>query len=64
MALNSTVKFNGTMAAISDVIANEITGIVPLGDSSGSISILVGGNTITSTNSFTVVRLKYNLNLN
>ncbi len=51
---SNTVKFNGTTATVLTASTMVLTANVPSGATSGPISVTVGANTATSTNSFTV----------
>ena len=48
------VKFNGTTAVATAVTATSLTTTVPLGSTTGPISVQTSGGTATSTTSFTV----------
>jgi glucose/arabinose dehydrogenase len=51
----SSVKFNGTAAAVFNVVsAAQITANVPSGATTGKISVTTAGGTATSANDFTV----------
>ncbi len=52
---NNTVKFNGVTATVTASTATSITTSVPLGASTGPITVTVAGNTATSTSNFTVL---------
>jgi hypothetical protein len=52
---NNTVKFNGTVAVVTNSSASQITITVPEGASTGKITVAVGGNTATSSSDFTIV---------
>lgn len=54
-AANNTVMFNGTTALVPSATETEIVTAVPLGATSGKISISVNGQTATSTGNFTVL---------
>jgi gliding motility-associated-like protein len=51
---NNTVQFNGTAAVVTTSTATSITTTVPVGATTGKISVTVAGNTATSTIDFTV----------
>jgi len=51
---NNTVRFNGTTSVVTASTVSGITTTVPLGATSGKITVTVAGNTATSTNDFTV----------
>ncbi|GGE97198.1 hypothetical protein GCM10011383_04930 [Hymenobacter cavernae] len=52
----TSVKFNGTAAASYTVnSATQLTAIVPAGATTGTISVVTPGGTVTSTQSFNVV---------
>jgi uncharacterized repeat protein (TIGR03803 family)/surface protein len=51
---NNTVRFNGTTSVVTASTATSITTTVPVGATTGKISVTVGGNTATSTNDFTI----------
>ncbi len=50
----TTVRFNGTAAAFTVVSPTTITALVPPGATSGPISLLAPGSTVTSATSFIV----------
>lgn len=54
-ASNNVVKFNGVVAAVSAATASQLTVTVPVGATSGSISVTTGANTGTSSETFTVL---------
>jgi YD repeat-containing protein len=49
-----TVKFNGTVAAVTSATTSQIVATVPIGATTGPISVTVKGKTATSSTSFTV----------
>lgn len=51
---NNSVSFNGTPATVTASTPTSITTTVPTGASSGTITVAVGGQTATSSNSFVV----------
>jgi hypothetical protein len=51
---NNTVTFNGTTPIVTTSTATSITTTVPVGATTGKISVTVGGNTATSATNFTV----------
>ncbi|MHB1459799.1 MAG: IPT/TIG domain-containing protein [Armatimonadota bacterium] len=52
----TAVKFNGTAAAIFSVVsATSITATVPGGTTTGKVSVITPGGTVTSTGDYTVV---------
>ncbi len=51
---NNVVAFNGTPAVVTASTANSITTTVPVGATTGKISVIVDGNTATSTDDFTI----------
>ncbi|MEQ9168413.1 MAG: BspA family leucine-rich repeat surface protein [Fulvivirga sp.] len=51
---NNVVTFNGTPAVVTASTANSITTTVPVGATTGKISVNVDGNTATSTDDFTI----------
>jgi len=53
-AANNTVKFNGTTAIPASATSTSITVPVPSGATTGPISVTVGGQTVSTTSSFTV----------
>jgi hypothetical protein len=52
---HASVTFNGTTATIATDTAKKITVTVPVGATSGKISVTNGGGNATSTKSFTVL---------
>jgi RHS repeat-associated protein len=50
----TTVRFNGTAAVATSVIPTSITTTVPLGSTTGNISVQTAGGTATSATPFTV----------
>src|SRR5712691_82726 len=53
----NTVQFNGTTATVSSATANNLTVTVPVGATTGPISVTLGAATATSGNNFTVIPL-------
>jgi YD repeat-containing protein len=53
-ASQNTVKFNGMMATVTSASATQLSVIVPLGASTGTISVTTSAGTVTSSSSFTV----------
>ncbi len=51
---SNTVKFNGTTATVLTASPTVLTANVPVGATTGTISVTVGANTATSSASFTV----------
>jgi hypothetical protein len=51
---NNTAKFNGTTAVVDSSSATQIKAFVPVGATTGKISVTVGGKTATSNGDFTV----------
>ena len=51
---SDTVKFNGTAATVTAATTTAITTSVPVGATSGNITVKVGTTTVTSPSSFTV----------
>jgi large repetitive protein len=51
---NNTVQFNGTAATVTSSSANQLVATVPVGATTGTISVTVGANTATSAGVFTV----------
>jgi YD repeat-containing protein len=51
---SNIVKFNGTTATVSSSTATQLTVTVPLGATTGKITVLVGSTTATSAQDFTV----------
>jgi len=51
---SNTVKFNGSTAVVDSSSATQIKAFVPVGATTGKISVTVGGNTDASTGDFTV----------
>lgn len=54
MSANNTVTFNGTTTSVSASTATSITTTVPIGATTGKITVTVGGNTATSINDFVI----------
>lgn len=54
---NNTVTFNGTTALVTVSTTTTLTVTVPIGATTGPISVTVGGNTATSATDFTVTTL-------
>lgn len=52
--VSNTVRFNGTVAAVSASTATSITTTVPANATTGKITVTISGNTATSTPNFTV----------
>lgn len=50
----NTVLFNGTKATVTSATATQLTVIVPSGATTGSITVIVGENSVVSSDSFTV----------
>jgi len=53
-ATDNTVEFNGTAAVVTYAASTYMTVEVQAGTTSGTISVTVGGNTVTSTDAFTI----------
>lgn len=53
-ALDNTVRFNGTSAAITSATTTTLVVTVPVGASTGPISVTVGATTVQSTSNFTM----------
>ena len=51
-AANNTVKFNGTTATVNSATATELQVTVPVGATTGKITVEVNDETATSTNDF------------
>jgi YD repeat-containing protein len=51
---NNTVKFNGTTAAVSSASTALLVATVPVGATTGKISVTVGSSTVTSIDDFTL----------
>jgi YD repeat-containing protein len=51
---SNIVRFNGTAATVTAATTTQLTVTVPSGATSGTISVQVGANTVTSSASFTV----------
>jgi YD repeat-containing protein len=51
------VQFNGVAASVTAATTTSLTATVPVGASTGPISVTVGGVTVTSSSSFTVTSL-------
>lgn len=54
-SLNVEVAFNGTAATVSSISDGSIVTAVPEGATSGPINVTVAGNSVTSTDTFTVL---------
>jgi uncharacterized protein (TIGR03437 family) len=54
LANATTVKFNGVAAAVLTDSAGQITAKVPVGATTGKISVTTAGGTATSATNFTV----------
>jgi ribosomal protein L18E len=54
-AANNTVKFNGTTATVSTATETEMKVTVPTGATTGKVTIDANGESVTSTNDFTVI---------
>ena len=52
---NNVVRFNGTLATITNATATQITTRVPVGALTGVVTVTVGSNTATSPSAFNVV---------
>lgn len=52
---SNTVQFNGVAATVTAATANTLTVTVPVTATSGTITVATGGNSVTSTTSFTVL---------
>ena len=53
-ASNNTVKFNNTVANVTSSTTASITTTVPAGATTGAITVIVGGQTATSSTNFAV----------
>ena len=53
-ASQNTVKFNGMVATVTSASVTQLSVIVPLGASTGTISVTTSAGTVTSNSSFTV----------
>jgi hypothetical protein len=51
---NNIVKFNDITAVITNITATSLTVVVPAGAASGKFTVIVGGNTVTSSADFDV----------
>lgn len=51
---NNTVRFNGTVATVTESTATSITTTVPAGATTGKITVEIAGNTATSSENFAV----------
>ncbi len=51
---NNTVQFNGTTAVVTASTSTSISTTVPIGATTGTITVTVAGNTATSATNFTV----------
>jgi hypothetical protein len=54
--INNIVTFNGTVATVTSATATLLTVTVPVGASTGKISVTVNGQTATSANDFEVLK--------
>lgn len=52
---SNTVKFNGTTATVTAASTSQLTTTVPVGATTGAISVTVGTSTATSSSNFTVL---------
>jgi hypothetical protein len=52
---NNVVKFNGVEASVSAASATQVSAVVPENATSGKITVISGGRTVTSTADFTVL---------
>lgn len=52
--IDNVVRFNGTSAEVTSATATTLVAIVPLGATTGPISVQVGANTATSSQNFVV----------
>ncbi|HAS43476.1 MAG TPA: hypothetical protein DCS93_23555 [Microscillaceae bacterium] len=52
---NNTVAFNGTNATINEATTTELKVSVPMGATTGRITVVVGGQTATSSQDFRVI---------
>src|SRR5207244_2429901 len=51
----NTVKFNGTPALVDYAAPGELTAVVPIGASTGKISVTVGNQTAVSLTEFIII---------
>ncbi|MEO5560126.1 MAG: IPT/TIG domain-containing protein, partial [Dokdonella sp.] len=51
---NNAVQFNGVAAAVSTASAAQLVVTVPIGATTGKISVTVGGSTVTSSDDFSI----------
>ena len=51
---SNTVKFNGTTASLSSGNTTQLVATVPVGATTGKITVTVGANTATSSSDFTI----------
>ena len=58
----SSVKFNGTSATFVGDSTSQITATVPVGATSGTVSVTTGGGTATSSSSFTAITAAHWIN--
>lgn len=54
-AASNTVKFNGTSASVLSASETQLSVTVPVGATSGPITVTVGSSTATSSSNFTVI---------
>ena len=54
---SDTVKFNGSVAAVTSATTTTLVATVPIGATTGPVSVTVASNTATSSTNFTVVPL-------
>lgn len=58
------VKFNGVSATVSSSTATTINTVVPVGATTGKITVTIGANTATSANDFTVTASTATITIN
>jgi len=56
-AANNVVKFNGVLAVVNSATANQIVVTVPLGATTGKVTVIANGATSTSSNNFQVLQM-------
>jgi hypothetical protein len=61
---NNSVSFNGVIATVLAATSTSLTVLVPVGATTGTISIESGCNLVASTNDFTISNLNVNAFLN
>lgn len=52
---NNLVKFNGVTTVVTNASSSKLITIVPVGATTGKLTVTVNGNTATSANDFTII---------